>query len=130
MASGAEGTDVACADETDAGNRNPLVVLDSPSDGLYGVWVGRLDPSKPISGVLTITTEADATPTIFKPVQQPAGGTGLANPASVYCEEQGGKVDIRTATDGSQSGFCIFPDGSECDEWAFFQGQCKPGQTK
>ena len=130
VASGAEGTAVACADETDAGNRNPLVVLDNPSDGLYGVWVGRLDPSKPISGVLTITTEADATPTIFKPASQPAVGTGLANPASVYCEEQGGKVDIRTATDGSQSGFCIFPDGSECDEWAYFQGQCKPGQPK
>ena len=130
VASGTEGEAVACADETDAGNRNPLVVLDNPSDGLYGVWVGRLDPSKPISGVLTITTEADAAPTIFMPAPQPAGGAGLPNPASVYCEEQGGKVDIRTATDGSQSGFCIFPDGSECDEWAFFRGQCKPGQPK
>ena len=130
VASDAEDKAVACADETDAGNRNPLVVLDTPSNGVYGVWVGRLDPSKPISGVLTVTTEADATPTIFKPAPQPAGGAGLANPASVFCEEQGGKVDIRTATDGSQSGFCIFPDGSECDEWAFFRGQCKPGQTK
>jgi putative hemolysin len=54
-------------------------------------------------------------------------GAGLANPASVYCEEQGGRVEIRTAADGSQSGACIFPDGSECDEWAFYRGECGPG---
>lgn len=51
---------------------------------------------------------------------------GIANPASVYCEEHGGKVDIRTAADGSQSGFCMFPDGSECDEWAYYRGECLP----
>lgn len=51
---------------------------------------------------------------------------GIANPASVYCEEHGGTVDIRTAADGSQSGACVFPDGSECDEWAYFRGECQP----
>jgi putative hemolysin len=51
------------------------------------------------------------------------------NPASVYCEEQGYKSEIRTAADGSQSGACIFPDGSECDEWAFFRGECSPGSA-
>ncbi len=50
----------------------------------------------------------------------------VANPASVYCEKQGYQVVIRTAADGSQSGVCILPDGSECDEWAFFRGECKP----
>lgn len=51
--------------------------------------------------------------------------TGLANPASVYCEEQGGRVEIRTAEDGSQFGVCVFPDGSECEEWAFYEhGAC------
>ncbi len=49
----------------------------------------------------------------------------MPNPASVYCEQQGYQVEIRTASDGSQSGACIFPDGSECDEWAFFRGECK-----
>ena len=52
--------------------------------------------------------------------------TNLPNPASVYCEEQGYTVEIRTAEDGSQSGACIFPDGSECDEWAYFRGECGP----
>ncbi len=56
-----------------------------------------------------------------------AGGTaqaGLPNPASVFCEQQGNRLEIRTAADGSQSGVCIFADGSECDEWAFFRGEC------
>ncbi len=50
---------------------------------------------------------------------------GLPNPASVYCEEQGGSVEIRTDDTGGQYGVCIFQDGSECDEWAFFRGECK-----
>ena len=50
----------------------------------------------------------------------------MPNPASVYCEQQGNKLEIVTAADGSQSGVCIFPDGSTCDEWAYFRGECKP----
>ena len=51
---------------------------------------------------------------------------GMANPASVYCEEQGGKVEIREEDNG-QAGYCVFDDGSECEEWAFFRGECQPG---
>ena len=51
---------------------------------------------------------------------------GLANPASVYCLEQGGTLDMRTDEAGT-SGYCVFDDGSECDEWAFFNGECEPG---
>jgi putative hemolysin len=50
----------------------------------------------------------------------------LPNPASVYCQQQGYKSEIRTAADGSQSGVCIFPDGSECEEWAFYREECAP----
>jgi putative hemolysin len=53
----------------------------------------------------------------------------MPNPASVYCEQHGGKLEIVTAADGSQSGVCIFPDGSKCDEWAYFRGECKPGDS-
>jgi putative hemolysin len=52
---------------------------------------------------------------------------GMPNPASVFCEAQGGTVDIRTGDDGGQFGICVFADGSECDEWAFFHGECTPG---
>jgi putative hemolysin len=56
-------------------------------------------------------------------------GANIPNPASVFCEENGGTLEIRTAEDGSQSGVCIFPDGSECDEWAFFRGECQSGDS-
>ena len=48
----------------------------------------------------------------------------MPNPASVYCEQNGNKLEIQTASDGSQSGVCVFPDGSNCDEWAYFRGEC------
>ncbi len=51
---------------------------------------------------------------------------GLPNPAAVYCEQQGYITEIRTAADGSQAGYCPFPDGSECDEWAYYRGECHP----
>ncbi len=57
-------------------------------------------------------------------------GGSLPNPASVFCEQQGYTLEIRTATDGSQSGVCVFPDGSECDEWAYFRGECKPASKE
>jgi len=50
----------------------------------------------------------------------------MPNPASLYCEQNGNILKIRTAEDGSQSGVCVFPDGSTCDEWAYFRGECGP----
>ncbi|TFG49596.1 MAG: DUF333 domain-containing protein [Anaerolineales bacterium] len=50
----------------------------------------------------------------------------MPNPASVYCEQQGNTFEIQTTEDGSQSGVCVFPDGSTCDEWAYFREECGP----
>ncbi len=50
----------------------------------------------------------------------------LANPASVYCEQQGGTVDIRTDDSGGQIGYCVFADGTEVEEWAYFRGEAEP----
>ena len=55
---------------------------------------------------------------------------GMPNPASVYCTQQGNKLAIRTAADGSQNGICIFPDGSTCDEWVYYRGECGPAAQK
>jgi putative hemolysin len=52
---------------------------------------------------------------------------GLPNPASTFCEGQGGRLEIRTDSTGAQTGVCVFADGSECDEWAFFRNECRPG---
>jgi putative hemolysin len=54
----------------------------------------------------------------------------MPNPASVYCEQNGNTLEIRAADDDSQSGVCIFPDGSTCDEWAYFRGECGPEAQK
>ncbi len=53
----------------------------------------------------------------------------MANPASVYCEQYGGKLEIRTDDSGGQIGVCIFADGSECEEWAYFRGECTPASA-
>jgi putative hemolysin len=49
--------------------------------------------------------------------------TGLANPASVYCQGLGYEEETRENELG-QYGVCIFPDGSECDTWDFLAGRC------
>jgi putative hemolysin len=56
-------------------------------------------------------------------------GAGLANPASVFCAQNGGKLEIRNEANG-QVGYCVFGDGSECEEWAYLRGECAPGQPK
>jgi len=56
----------------------------------------------------------------------PTSQADMPNPASVFCEQGGNKLEIVTAEDGSQTGVCIFPDGSTCEEWAYFRGECGP----
>jgi putative hemolysin len=46
-------------------------------------------------------------------------GAGLANPASVYCEEQGGTVRMEEGPEGTV-GICVFPDGTEVEEWEYW----------
>lgn len=57
----------------------------------------------------------------------------IANPATTYCINQGYKWEMRESPEG-QIGYCIFPEpypfGSICDEWKYFNGECKPGQVK
>jgi len=54
--------------------------------------------------------------------------SNMPNPASVYCEQHGNRLEIQTADDGSQSGLCVFPDGQTCEEWAYFRGECSPAE--
>ena len=54
-----------------------------------------------------------------------ANSTTIANPASVYCVNHGGKLDIRTTSLG-QTGICVFSNGYECDEWNYLKGECSP----
>ena len=67
------------------------------------------------TGVLTLSgcgkTEA--------PVEENAE---IANPASVYCEENGWTLVLE-----EWAWLCMFPDGSYCEEWAFMNWECQPG---
>lgn len=54
--------------------------------------------------------------------------TGLANPAAVYCLEHGGSLQPQQNQGGSYSN-CVFADGSYCEEWAYFRGECQPGDS-
>ena len=45
---------------------------------------------------------------------------GMANPASVYCIEQGGRLEIVREAKGDR-GVCVLTDGTRVDEWEFFR---------
>jgi heat shock protein HslJ len=62
---------VECNDDAETGaNTNPHVTLTNLADGAYAVYVGRLDPSKPVQGKLTVTDTADAKPAMLAPVKK------------------------------------------------------------
>jgi uncharacterized protein len=44
----------------------------------------------------------------------------LANPASVFCVQNGGKSEIRNSARG-QYGVCRLPDGRVVEEWAYYR---------
>jgi putative hemolysin len=50
----------------------------------------------------------------------PERASALANPASVFCGQSGGKSEIRNGARG-QYGVCVFPDGRVVEEWAYFR---------
>ena len=49
--------------------------------------------------------------------------TELANPASVFCEEQWGTLKLEEG-----SWLCMFKDGSYCEEWSYYRDECQPGE--
>lgn len=55
--------------------------------------------------------------------------TQLPNPASVFCVEQGGTLEMRNEEAGTY-GVCKFSDGTECDEWKFYRGECADNKTQ
>ena len=67
------------------------------------------------------TKNPDSNPNIKN--QSNNTNTQIANPASQFCAAAGGKLDIRTANDGSQTGYCTIAD-QECEEWSLMRGEC------
>ena len=50
----------------------------------------------------------------------PESAWALANPASVFCVQSGGKSEIRKGPRG-QYGVCRLPDGRVVDEWSYYR---------
>lgn len=55
---------------------------------------------------------------------KPAPGqwASMANPASQYCAELGGRLEIRSEQAG-EAGYCHLPDGSVIEEWQLYRGK-------
>ncbi len=60
------------------------------------------------------------------PTSQPAI-IGMANPAAVFCQKNGGQNETRKDAAGNQYGVCVFADKTECIDWEYFRGECQPG---
>jgi len=104
--------------------------LNNAADGPTGTLMGYTDDNIIclIQGEWEIETanSKNVTASCADLIKQP--GPSLANPASVYCEEQGGTLEMREE-EGGTAGYCIFKDGSECEEWAYFNEECVPGEN-
>lgn len=112
------------AKKQDSASPSPSVVASIPASP-----VASTSPVASASTAPSASSSAVASPSGSA---SPANTTQIPNPASVYCIDQGGKLDIRNET-GGQVGYCMFEENnvkSECEEWAFFRGDCKKGQNK
>ena len=81
-----------------------------------------------LSGILITGCTQQQIPEQTTTTAAPAATAGLASPASVYCAESGGTLEIKKDATGGEYGMCTFPNGTSCEEWALFNGEgCKPG---
>lgn len=71
-----------------------------------------------VASILTLTGCGNNTP-----VENPEWNAEIANPASVYCEENGWTLVLE-----DWAWLCMFPDGSYCEEWSYQRWECQPGE--
>lgn len=86
-----------------------------------GQWVKHGNPSSPMPSKPCIKNGEIVS------AQESDNGAGIANPASKNCQDKGGQWSTSRETAGTL-GICKFSDGSECEEWQFFRGECMKGQ--
>jgi putative hemolysin len=52
------------------------------------------------------------------------GGIGMANPSAVYCTDIMGYEFQKASTLDGETGYCVLPDGRQCESWEFLAGTC------
>lgn len=52
----------------------------------------------------------------------------MGNPASQYCDDNGGTLESHYDVDGGEWALCTFTNGSACEEWAYSRGECNVGE--
>jgi putative hemolysin len=72
--------------------------------------------------VVVACTEKANTDTNNNGNEQNNGNTQIANPASKFCVDNGGTLEIKDIGEG-QVGYCTL-QGKECEEWSLFRGEC------
>ena len=64
---------------------------------------------------LSACASSTSTPSTSVPAR-----VGIANPASVFCIQQGGKLRIVKTPQGEHA-MCVLADGREVEEWTYFR---------
>ncbi len=72
--------------------------------------------------LLPVTSTPATSVTEIAPPTEIFGEPDLA----AYCQKNGNEYESRSAP-GGQYGVCVFPDKSECLDFDYYEGRCKPG---
>ena len=93
--------------------------------GVFTVEMTTQGPGEPMCcGTLRVTNSYPLKQSGIPQVPAPTpGAAGIPNPASANCVAKGGKVETVKSPTG-EAGVCVLPDGTRCDEWAFYRGEC------
>lgn len=96
----------------------------------FGYFGGRVavDGENISDNISTATSTVTATNTVVSTTS--TSTVGIANPASTFCIEKGGSLQMQTREDGGQYGLCYFEDARACEEWAMMRGECPVGGVK
>lgn len=84
-----------------------------------GRWIKHGNPRNPMPTSLC---------EVKIPGNQGEETANMPNPASKNCLDKGGRLETLRETAG-ELGICKFNDGTECEEWQFFRGECRKGQS-
>jgi len=82
------------------------------------LWIVALLAVATLAGCNKAPVETPVENPVENPVEE---NVQIANPASVYCEENGGTLNL-------EEWLCMFEDGSYCEEWSYYNNECQPGE--